>query len=537
MKKTQSVTMLVTLMILSSGFNNVFAKNIQSGKAYVCTSAADCKKKCEDDGNTWKPDTSGTTHGTCTKKKSNSTTLKGKMTNKALAAPLVMPTKETNAGSAISQPNMKPMNAPTVPAKQQITTPEKYIGETEKGKVSPSASSLLPRNKPTNKPTTGIKTAPAIKNISKTPVRLPKGNVKTLRPALVSPTPPAIPVPYPNTSQKGNLQQAPTGKRSGGFVPPSKVPGALVAPGLQNNNSNTNVASAPGDATNKPVSLSVTFDSVVATAIVVIDDNQKSFTMDWGDGESKSVNLNTATLAGSNNAIGPNTYRFQHIYKQPFQGSYLIHAVGTDAQGYKASDAISYTDINPRYQLSFYSIILKFPDHLDSIFEENSEVKAKFIVKQGEQTLIDKTWEKNVRTGGSRIAIENEPGGRAIFASWRIEESIFSREVLYFDDPINIELKLSETDYSDGGILESIITAPGRALQKLWTSFPVKFDGRNTGQMPFSIQPNGNSNSFSGSHSVIYGIGTNEGEIIAEFTYDLKLIVPIDSENTMMLTQ
>lgn len=388
-----------------------------------------------------------------------------------------------------------------------------------------------------SKPITGIKTVPTIKNISKTPVRLPTGNVKTLKPALVSPisTPPGIPVPYPNTLQKRNLQQAPTGQRSGGFVPTSKVPGVLVAPGLQNNNnSNTNVASAPGDTTNKPVSLSVTFDSVVATAIVVVDANQKNFTLHWGDGESKTINLNGIIMqAGSNNnEISQNTYRLQHVYKKPFQGSYLIYAVGNDAQGRKASDAISFTDINPRYKFSFYSLILEFPDHLDSSFEQNSEIIAHMTVSQGGNEFFDHKWKKSVTTNPSLGPL---PGEASHNPEWRIINSNFARNISDSDEPIKIVLKLDEEDGigSSSSILKGIydvVTAPGRAIQ--WVAGGVEFDGSNGDDMPILIHPRAtlrSQSSIKNSALVVYNIGTKEGKIVAHFSYDLKLIVPVDS--------
>lgn len=588
MKITQSVSMLVTLMLLSSGFNNSFAKNIQSVKAFTCSSQADCKKKCEALGSdhTWKSDPSGATHGTCTKKKKVLSS--GNSTSRFVAAgTMVAPQPKTPAqlkpviGHAIQQqvakhpPSLKPV-ATRSPNNSSNAIPV----------AAPKVQGFKKPNLPViSKPTTGIKTVPSIKNNNKVPVKFPMGNVKTVTPALISPTPPGVPAPYPNARQKRSLQQAPISNSSSGFVPTGKpntgvktapvtggkgfVPelkttSGFVPPNLQNNNStggqqvsdlpgtsfgpdNANGANNTREFDNVITPLKefenfvVKSDGVVAKATVVVDENHYFLSLNWGDGEVETITLKgiRSTITEENTTdFASRVYKFKHIYKAPINNiNKRISIVAKDDMGRNSSASTKDLTLNPRYKLSFYSVILKFPDHLDSIFEENSEIKAELVVRQGAQTLINKTMTKDVRTGGSRISVENEPGQRPIFARWKIEESVFSREISYSDEPINIDLNLSEIDFSDGGLFQSIITAPGRLIQKFGEIAPSKFDGSNSGRMPFTIHPNGAPNGLSGTHRVIYKMGTNEGDIIADFAFDLKLIVPDDSENTMMLSQ
>lgn len=559
MKTTQSVTVLVTLMALSSGLNNVFANNIQSGKTYSCSSAADCKKKCEDDGNTWKSDPRGKIFGTCTEKKevSNISNRFGSL---------------MTAGSVAALPSRATLQStPTisnVEIQQQVIakkTPTKTVVEKGGSTVArPKASKFtkpaLPvASKPTvSKPITGIKTAPPIKNINRTPVRLPTNNVKTLKPGLVVPTFPVTPAPSSNVPQKSNVQKAPTNKRTsafvsigkpiaGGnsFVPDRNVTGTFVAPELQNPNLDTgnknddiksgfvngvkiggNVSAQVDDhdATPEAITLSITSDSVVATAVIVIDDNQSTLTLDWGDGDIEQVNLGAHTQITSNlnsNNQDGNTFRFQHEYKKPFDSRYIISAWVTNPLGGKAWDHAVF-DINPRYNFTLYSIILGIPSGLDFFTEDHAEIEAHVTATQGNQSVFEHTREENVSNDKS--------------SSLRMNG--FTREISRSDEPVEIKVSITEADGigDEGSWLNDIwdvASAPFRGIQWLAGFRGVKFDGSSCGlsgcEEGLSVHPQNNFVLTSSTKTDSYDIGTREGTIEVKYSYELKLIVPLDT--------
>jgi hypothetical protein len=557
MKTTQSVTMLVTLMALSSGLNNALAKNIQSGKTYSCSSVADCKKKCEDDGNTWKPDPRGKIFGTCTEKKKNSNInnrfgslmTTGSMVAQPTRAPLQAIPTISNVETQSQVIEKKPPLIKPVVKKGDSATKSKTPGFTK-----PNLPVIL---KPTvSKPTTGIKTAPPIKNINRTPVRLPTNNVKTLKPGLVSPARPVTPNPYSNVPQKSNVQQAETNKRTSAFVPIGKpiaggssfvpdrnVTGTLVTPELQNPNLNTgnrndnvkpdfvNGVKVGGrvaaqaddhDGTTEAITLSVTGDSVVATAVIVIDDNQSTLTLDWGDGDVEQVNLGAHIQVTSySNNQDHNTFRFQHEYKKPFDSRYIISSWVTNPLGGKAWDHALF-DINPRYNFTLYSIILGIPSGLDFFTEDHAEIEARVTATQGNQSVFEHTREENVSNDKS--------------SSLRMNG--FTREISRSDEPVEIKVSITEADGigEEGSLWNDIwdvVSAPFRGIQWLAGFRGVKFDGSSCAlsgcEEGLSVHPQNNFVLTSSTKTDSYDIGTREGTIEVKYSYELKLIVPLDA--------
>lgn len=70
MKTIKLITKVIGLLIFTSGVNSSFAEQIQVSTTFSCSTNAECKRKCEALGSdhTWKPNSGGSTLGTCTKK-------------------------------------------------------------------------------------------------------------------------------------------------------------------------------------------------------------------------------------------------------------------------------------------------------------------------------------------------------------------------------------------------------------------------------------------------------------------------------------
>ncbi|CAM3818678.1 hypothetical protein [Rheinheimera salexigens] len=287
----------------------------------------------------------------------------------------------------------------------------------------------------------------------------------------------------------------------------------------------------------KLVSFTVTVDSVVATATLIVDDSHKHLSLHWGDDLVEVINL--AKLRHSSPQAGgqqePNTLKFQHVYRPPLDyGRKIIIAVTTDSEGKKSYDTVV-VEVVQRYKLSFYSIILEFPDHLDSSFESFSEVEARMIASQGGTIFFSNNWKDDVLTAPQIIT------GKPI--QWRLNQSNFAREMSYSDEPICIGLTLEEHDGlgEDGGVLNTIweiVSAPFRLLQYIPLP-PIEFDTStvvNKTGIPLKIHPK--TSLSSSSATAVFKIPNNEGKIYATFYYDLNLIVPLDSklERVMSLT-
>ena len=277
----------------------------------------------------------------------------------------------------------------------------------------------------------------------------------------------------------------------------------------------------------KLVSFSVTVDSVVATATLVVDESHNHLSLHWGDDQVEVINLSQLRLLSSKAAGNqePNTLKFQHVYRPPLDsGRKIITAVTKDSEEKKSYETIV-VEVEQRYKLSFYSIILEFPEHLDSSFESISEVEARMIASQGGRIFFANNWKDDVLTAPQISTGEH--------IQWRLNHSNFVREITYSDEPICIGLSLVESDGfgDEGGVLNTIwdiVSAFFRAFQYIPLP-PVEFDTSsvlNKTGMPFKIHPKTSLNSNFA--TAVFQIPDNEGKVYATFNYDLNLIVPLD---------
>jgi len=191
---------------------------------------------------------------------------------------------------------------------------------------------------------------------------------------------------------------------------------------------------APEATAEKLFSFSVTADSVVATATLVFDDSHSYVTLYWGDDEVEIINISKwrNTIVAGGGSQDPNTLKFQHVYKSPLDfGRKIVTAVTTDSARNKSNNTIL-IEVDRRYKLSFYQIVLEFPDHLDSVFETDSEIEARMSVWQDGIIFNSKTWRDDDNTA------PNITSGKTV--QWSLNQSHFSREISYSDEPIYFDL-------------------------------------------------------------------------------------------------
>lgn len=292
---------------------------------------------------------------------------------------------------------------------------------------------------------------------------------------------------------------------------------------------------APDIIAKKLTSFSVTTDSVVATAIVVVDDSHRHLSLHWGDDLVEVIDLYRLRIQSGNpgDSQEPNTLKFQHIYRAPFDyGRKIIVAITLDTQGKKSFET-AVVEVEQRFKFSFYSIILDFPEHLDSTFETDSELDVRMNAFQDHTIFFANNWKADITTAPQITT--GEP------IQWRLAQSSFSREISYSDEPIGVFLEIFEEDGlgEEGGVLNffwDVVTLPFRAFQNFpftgdfdtdsredQTGYPLYFHPRIAHSTPLTAR---------------YDMTDNEGKVIATFHYDLTLIVPIDRslEKKMMVS-
>ncbi len=289
----------------------------------------------------------------------------------------------------------------------------------------------------------------------------------------------------------------------------------------------------PGAVANELVSFSLTLDSVVATATLTVDDSHTNLFLHWGDGTTEVINLRELRLVspmfGGNQFS--NTLKFQHVYRAPFdQGAVAVMADTRDSDGGRYFETIV-AEVNPRYKLSFYPIVLTFFDHLD-VFGQYSEMEVNMSLREDGQDHHFKEWIDDVVTA----AYIKEPGVNT--AKWILDGSSFSREISFSDEPIFIDLKMREYD----GIVEAdsflddlwgIISWPFRYAWAIIESAEGDFDNTtviNRQEMPLRIHPNFKISLSNGNvrYMVTDGGDLPEGKVVATFNYELNLIIPLD---------
>ncbi|MFK5947430.1 MAG: hypothetical protein QM500_01510, partial [Methylococcales bacterium] len=113
----------------------------------------------------------------------------------------------------------------------------------------------------------------------------------------------------------------------------------------------------------------VASDSVVATATVIIDENHRTLSINWGDGEVQTVTLRgiKSSITNENTTNQSNAFKFSHVYKVPLEEPKKIVTISAkDSNGRVSSVSSTEVNINARYKFLMYSVVLAFPDHLDS---------------------------------------------------------------------------------------------------------------------------------------------------------------------------
>lgn len=294
----------------------------------------------------------------------------------------------------------------------------------------------------------------------------------------------------------------------------------------------------PRPAAKELVSLMVTADSVVATALIVVDDSHRKIWVRWGDGTTDVIDLHALrplSVQGIADNQSPNTLRVQHAYRSPFDtGSRLITVVSVDDQGESATES-AVVDLERRFRVNLFSVVLEFPHHLDSVFETKSEIQASMHATFEGDKFFSQTWKSDVVTAPSIVT------GQPI--TWLLEGSGFQRELRSTDEPIKIWFDVAENDGpgDEGSLLNTIwdvVTSP----VILFKMYPLstnpgldEFDVPNQiSSLPFTLHPDTSLGTTVATG--VYRLSLDRGVVFVRFHYELQLIVPLDPDGKNLMT-
>jgi len=289
------------------------------------------------------------------------------------------------------------------------------------------------------------------------------------------------------------------------------------------------------------VSLIVTAESVVVTATIVVDDSHHKLSVRWGDGTSDVINLGlfrSHSIQFGDAGNSPNTVRVQHVYQSPFDvGSRLVTVVATDTSGETTSES-AVVDLERRYSVTFFSVVLEFPHHLDSAFETESEMEALMYAKYEGEEIFKRSWKESVVTAPNIIT------GTPI--TWALEGSGFQRELSESDEPIKIWFELAEND--GPGTEDSLINKIWDVITSPVILFKMSPYSTNPGldnydpddfknlfyEMPLTLHPLTAINRTVSTG--IYRLPLDRGVVFVRFNYELRLLIPIDQGGRQLMT-
>ena len=181
--------------------------------------------------------------------------------------------------------------------------------------------------------------------------------------------------------------------------------------------------------------LSITTDSVVATATVATNGTSRRVLVDWGDGETDIVNTipGVHVPLGTAEPLPEGTYRLSHAYAEPddrlpFEFFVLVRV--EDFQG-SVDFRVRKITLTPRYRCTNYRTSVRLASQCDSIFESSNEFDITQIVD--DQPVNQWHWEPS-----------NNFFGESQF--FRLEGSGVTRELTVADGLFNIRLEFVERD-------------------------------------------------------------------------------------------
>ncbi|MCL6416852.1 hypothetical protein MIB92_14420 [Aestuariirhabdus sp. Z084] len=261
----------------------------------------------------------------------------------------------------------------------------------------------------------------------------------------------------------------------------------------------------------KLTSFSVTSDSLVATATLMVDPSHRLIKIWWGD-EAENAQPQTIDLLKerllAKTGSDANRLELQHAYA-PSGLRKIILVQSLDVNGQTAWDN-AVIDLMPRYRFILYPIKLEINNHLDGLFDIESELDIHMSIRHNNELLRDEQWQENFNT------LNGITTGTIYPLFHTLENTQFSRELTLDDDPIEISLHLKELDSTLANIIEVILSGLS------------EFDGST--RVPYGFHPS----VYTGPNEFRVPYEVTDGTLHVILSTEMKLLVPVNQPPLVM---
>jgi hypothetical protein len=185
--------------------------------------------------------------------------------------------------------------------------------------------------------------------------------------------------------------------------------------------------------------LSITTDSVVATATVTPGGPMKKILIAWGDGQTSALNSRpgipapVGAFGEQDNPLPAGTYQLSHAYAEPEDKRPFEHYALVQVQDWGGGEEINLVKVvlTPRYRVTNYRTSVRLTGPCDGPGESTSEFDISLFV-DGTKTR-EWHWEPS-----------NNFFGESQF--FRLEDSQVSRELTVDDGYVPVSFHFTETD-------------------------------------------------------------------------------------------
>lgn len=279
---------------------------------------------------------------------------------------------------------------------------------------------------------------------------------------------------------------------------------------------------SPDDQAAKLESLSISSDSIVVTVTMTPAPEHRFAQINWGEGFIETVDFQLPFLQPG---APEGSFTVQHEYHRnastrKYPNFVFVVIAIYDNQGNRTFEAQG-VQLRPRFRCVIYPVRIKASHH-DTKAEENSEFRIHLQYQQGENVLLDREWEHDLKTFDIDF-----PSTQVIIAEMYLEGSQFATEMTFADEPIWLSANYVDQDGKHGKIRGAIkeavkISALG-PLGGILTLASSDDSDAPTDQR--EIHPNEN-----GDGPFEFAIELGSGSTYMEFHFSgtIDVIVPLD---------
>lgn len=257
--------------------------------------------------------------------------------------------------------------------------------------------------------------------------------------------------------------------------------------------------------------LSITSDSVVATAVLTPRDENIGAQIHWGDDTIDSIDFRKP-VHHPDPTIPPGSFKLQHVYQKSAETGFfpnrVIVLVAVYSSGGRRTFDGAALDIEPRFRCTLYPTIVKATHH-DTIFEEISEFDIAMRIYLGSNELLNRQWRWEPKT----FDIDFGSTTVGIVAERMLAGSGVTTDIVLGGPSVRVITSYVDDDGTWGKIKE---------IAGVLTDIPSEFD--TSVDVGLSIDPRYTEGPFSFTRT--YGTTTEYFEF--HISGSMDLVIPVD---------